>query len=239
MVYKTKKKLKKLSDYEIAEDVKKYINFSHTFYETKVPEIEVLAKKLHEEYNLDGFYKVFNRLWNTGYKERSLAISALQLYKDDFDLNTWRILKPKLKDIKSSDKADIISDIIGEILRKNKSVKADILKLSRTKNMWFKRIALMSLVTLIKNNDVDFASEIVKMNINDKNKYVQEAVGFVLREIGNKKPNVAKKIILKNIHMPADSFAAGTEKMKELRKLRSIKKLNTSKANRLFFWKKI
>jgi 3-methyladenine DNA glycosylase AlkD len=241
MVYKSKKKLKKLSNKEIAEDIKKYIKSSHTFYETKVPEIKILAKKLHDEYNLNEFYKVFNRFWKSGYhSERTLAISTLQLYKEEFNLDTWRFLKTKLKEIKSWDKADIVSlSIIGEILLKNPELKEEIVKMANSKNAWVKRMALMSLIPLIRNDNVDFAMEIVKINLNDKLKPLQEATGLVLKEIGDKKPSIAKKFILKNIHMPLISFNTATENMKDLRKLRDIKKLNKNGVNKLFFWKNI
>ena len=241
MVYKSKKRLKTLSNKEIAEDIKKYIKSSHTFYETKVPEIKILAKKLHDEYDLNEFYKVFNRFWKSGYhSERSLAISTLQLYNEEFNLDTWKFLKTKLKDIKSWDKADIISfSIIGEILLKNPELREEIIKMARAKNAWVKRMALMSLIPLIRNNDVDFAFEIARINLEDKLKPVQEATGLVLKEIGDKKPSLAKKFILKNIHMPLISFNLATENMKDLRKLRDMKKLNENGASRLFFWKNI
>jgi hypothetical protein len=57
MVYKSKKQLKKLGNKQFFEDIKKYIKSSHSFYESRVPELKVLANRLHEEYDLKEFYK--------------------------------------------------------------------------------------------------------------------------------------------------------------------------------------
>ncbi|MFA5258500.1 MAG: DNA alkylation repair protein [Candidatus Pacearchaeota archaeon] len=227
MVYKSKKQLKKLSDKQFFEDIKKYIKSYHSFYESRVPELKVLANRLHEEYDLKEFYKVFNKFWNSGYnEERTLAVHTLQLYKEDFDINTWRFLKPKLKDIKSWDKVDrVSSNIIGEILVRERKLEKEIIALAKSNNIWFKRMAIMATVPLIKLNNNELSLQICEFFIHDKDKQIQEAVGLILREIGEQKPAVAKKFILKNIHMPILSFDIATQNMKELRKLRDVKKL--------------
>jgi len=227
MVYKSKKPLQRLSNKQIFEDVKKYIKTSHTFYETKIPELKVLAKRLHDEYDLKEFYKIFNKLWNSGKnEERSLAIHTLPLYKDNFDIETWKFLKPKLKDIKSWDKVDIVSlDIIGEMLTKNKPMEKEIIMMAKSKNIWSKRMAIISTIPLIKNGETELALNISKQCLYAKEEPIQMAVGRVLKEIAEEKPVIAKRFILKNIHMPLKTFVIATENMKELRKLRDVKKL--------------
>ena len=56
-----RKRLKKLDSREFFGDVKQFIIGGHDFYKEKNPEIETLAKRLHDEYSLREFYKVFNR----------------------------------------------------------------------------------------------------------------------------------------------------------------------------------
>lgn len=227
MVYKSKKQLKKLGDKQFFEDVKKYIKSYHSFYETRVPELKVLANRLHEEYSLKEFYKVFNKFWNSGYnEERTLAVHTLQLYKDDFDMDTWKFLKPKLKDIKSWDKVDTVSSkIIGEILIRNKKLESEIISMAKSNNVWFKRMAIMATIPLVKENNHELALKICEMYIHDKYKQIQEGIGLILREIGEQKPALAQKFILKHIHMPILSFDIATQNMKELRKMRDVKKL--------------
>ena len=233
--------MKKLSNKEFADDIKTYLVSSHDFYRNKVPEMRVLAKRLHEEYSLKEFYKVFNKMWNSKYHgETSLAIYTLRLYSDEFNLATWRFLKSKLMSIKSFDQADSIGKIIGEILIKHPaSMKREVIKLSKSKNLWLVRLALASSIPLIRKGDFKLGMKFVEDFIDVKEKYIQECVGIILREIGNKKPEVAKRFILKHIHMNHIVFkeATATTKLKELRKLRKIKKLGKGKRG-FFSWRR-
>lgn len=239
MVYKTKKLLNKLNDKQFVEDIKKYIKSSHTFYETKIPELKVLAKRLHDEYTLEKFYKVFNKFWRSGYQEeRSLAIQTLQLYKEEFNISTWKFLKTKLKDIKSWDKVDHVAiNLIGEILLRNRIIESDILNMSKSKNIWFNRMAILSTIPLARNGEINLSMVMINMHLNSNNEYIQAATGILLKEISIEKKEFTKNFILKNSHMPITTFNIATENMPELRKLRNIKKLKSSSFNKLFFWK--
>lgn len=237
MVFKTEKKLKKLDDKQLFEDIKKYIKFSHTFYETRVPELKVLAKRLHEEYSLREFYNVFNRFWVSGSaRQMSLAIYTLQLYREDFDLMTWRFIKQKLKEIKSWDKIDSIAlNIIGEILLKNPEIGREIIKFARLRNIWIKRAMIISTIPVIRLRDFRLALEIVNEHLYDKGEHSQKAIGWVLKEIGDQKPEALRRYIKDNINMPLTTFFAATENHKELRNLRELEKEII--ANRFNFWR--
>lgn len=237
MVYKSNKKLSKLSDKQIFEDVKKFIKSSHTFYKTTTPEIKVLAKRLHDEYSLKDFYKVFERLWKSDYKEKSLAIYTFQMYKDDFNINTWKFLKPKLKEIKSWDKLDDVSiNIIGEILLRERRIEKDILRMIESKDVWIKRMGIMSIVPSIKDN-LRFVLKVCESNMYNENRPIQEAVGIVLREMRVNNENISRKFISKNMNMPLLVFDIATENMKDLR-IRRIKPANGEKFLKLLFLKK-
>ena len=138
MALEVKKQLKKLSDKHFAENIKRYIKSPYEFYGIHVPEIRTMAKHLYDEHELKDFYRVFNKLWNSGYhEEMSLALYTLQLYEKEFDLTTFQFLMPKLDDIKSWDQIDSISSsIIGKILLKDPRLEREILKLSKSKNFW-------------------------------------------------------------------------------------------------------
>ena len=237
MVYRTEKKLKKLDDKQLYEDIKKYIKYSHSFYETRVPELKVLAKRLHEEYSLRDFYNVFNRFWQSGSaRQMSLAIHTLQLFKEDFDLITWRFIKQKLKEIKSWDKIDSIAlNIIGEILLKNPEIGIEIIKFARLKNIWMKRAAIVSTIPTVRQKDFRIALQIVNEHLYDKGEYSQKAIGWVLKEIGEQKPDSLRIYIKDNINMPLTTFFAATEAHKELRNLRELEK--EIKTNKFNFWR--
>jgi|SRR3989344_1997258 len=229
MAFEVKRQLKKLSDKHFAENIKRYIKSPYEFYGIHVPEIRTMAKHLYDEHELKDFYRVFNRLWNSGYhEEMSLALYTLQLYEKEFDINTFYFLKPKLNDIKSWDQIDAVSSsIIGKILLKDSRLEKELIKLSKSNNFWMRRIAIVSTLPKIKTGDIGLTMKLAEDYIKDTEPYIQKATGWMLREAGKQKPEVVKRFILKHMNMPPIAFSYATEKMTELRKLRKLKKLKS------------
>jgi 3-methyladenine DNA glycosylase AlkD len=230
-----KRLLKKLGNKHFAENIKLYIKSPYKFYETKVPEIKVLAKRLHEEHSLKEFYKVFDRLWESGYhEEMSLAIYTLESYEEDLDLSAWNFIKPKLNEIKSADQIDAVAlNIVGKIMLKHRKLENEILSMSKSKNFWLRRLAIISTIPKAKEGDSSLTVKIAEKFIKDKEPYVQKATGYALKEIGSKNPKIAKEFILEHLDMPLIIFNNATENMKELRKIRR-RKMKTRK-RRWFF----
>jgi 3-methyladenine DNA glycosylase AlkD len=230
-----RKQLKKLSDKQFASDIKRYIKSPYEFYGVRVPEIRTLAKRLHEERNLKDFYKTFDKLWESGYhEEMSLALYALQLYEQEFDMKTWKFLKPRLKEIHTWDQIDAVSSfIIGKILLKHPKLEKELLKLSKSDNFWMRRIAIVSTLPRIKTGDVKLTMKLAEDYIEDEEPYIQKATGWMLREAGKKDPEIVKRFILKHIHMPSLTFSYATEQMIDLRKVRKFKKLERTEGKKI------
>ena len=227
-----RRQLKKLSDKQFASDIKRYIKSPYEFYGVRVPEIRIMAKRLHEEHNLKEFYEIFDKLWESGYhEEMSLALYALQLYEEEFDMKTWKFLKPRLKEIQTWDQIDAVSSfIIGKILLVYPKLEKELLKLSKNENFWQRRIAIVSTLPRIRTGDIKLTMKLAEDYINDLEPYIQKATGWMLREAGKKEPEIVKKFILKHIHMPSIAFSYATEQMIDLRKVRRFKKLKRTKA---------
>ena len=221
------RQLKTLDLQQFAEDIKQYIKTPHKFYKNKLPELKTLGKRLYEEYKLRDFYRIFNKLWCSGYqKERSLAIHSFEMYKKEFDLETWMFLKPKLKETKSWDELDCIAeDIIGKILLRFPALEGEIARLGKSNNIYESRAAIVSTLPLIKNNRIRLSMFLLENNLFNKEESIQKVNGWILREIGKVKPEIAKRFILKHMNMPANTFIIATENMKGLRKIKGIKKL--------------
>lgn len=221
------KQLNKLSNKNLLSDIKQFIRNSHEFYDKKNPEIKTLANRLYQEYNLKDFYNVYNKLWSSGYhNERVLSVSALELYKEDYDKETWRFLIPKLSEIKDFDEADKIGIIIGEMTIKYPALKREIYKISNRRNMYYRKIALSSCLPLIKFKDWNFIFRIIQNRINDKEDNIKEFNGLLLNEISNKNKTIVRKFVLKNMNMPNITFDIVSDNFKDLKKKRKIKDVN-------------
>jgi hypothetical protein len=232
------RQLKKLSNRQIADDIKNYLKDTHEFYSTRAPELRVLAKRLHEEYTLSKFYKVFSKFWKSPYPEEvCLAVYTLQLYKEELNIETWKFIKLKIKDIVSGDQADFIARyIMGEILVKHSSLEKEILTLAKSKDTIKKRIALSSTIPLIEKKDITLAMKIIDMYGAEKDEGLLRTMGVVLQEIGKVKPSVVRKYISQNVDMPMPLFHRATEDMPDLRRRRQLHQSKNG-GRRFLFWR--
>ncbi|MEJ2115944.1 MAG: DNA alkylation repair protein, partial [Gammaproteobacteria bacterium] len=83
--------------------------------------------------------------------------------------------------------------IIGvNLLDKNKS---PLYKLAKSKDLWERRIAIISTLHFIKNQKFEDTLEISKQLLNDKEDLIHKAVGWMLREIGKQAPRVERNFL--------------------------------------------
>jgi 3-methyladenine DNA glycosylase AlkD len=74
--------------------------------------------------------------------------------------------------------------IVGAYLE-NKDKKI-LLQLSKSKNLWEKRIAVLATYCYIRQGQGDLNLEIAKILLHDKHDLIHKAVGWMLREVGNR-----------------------------------------------------
>ena len=104
--------------------------------------------------------------------------------------------------------------IVGvHLLDKNKS---PLYKLAKSKDLWERRIAIISTLHFIKNQRFDDALEIIKQLLNDKEDLIHKAAGWMLREVGKQAPTVEKAFLQNHYRkMPRVMLRYAIEKFPE------------------------
>jgi len=96
-----------------------------------------------------------------------------------------------------------------------------LLRLAKSKNIWERRIAVLSTFQFIKYNRFNESLIIAKILLNDKHDLIHKAVGWMLREVGKKNLYVELKFLNKHYKkMPRTMLCYSIEKFPE--KLRRI-----------------
>ena len=98
-----------------------------------------------------------------------------------FDFYLENILHINNWDLVDSSSYKILGKILFE--RKNKKILFD---LSKSNNIWKRRISIVSTLYFIKNNQFDTTIKLSEKMLNDKEDLIHKAVGWMLREVGNK-----------------------------------------------------
>ncbi len=90
------------------------------------------------------------------------------------------------------------------LMKKNRQV---LYKLAKSSKLWKKRIAIISTLAFIKNNDFDDTLKISEILLHDKHDLIHKAVGWMLREVGKRDLAVEEKFLKKALQENATHYA--------------------------------
>lgn len=113
--------------------------------------------------------------------------------------------------------------ILGEYyLEKDKGI---FYKLAHSKNLWEKRISIISTAWFIKNNQFTDTLKITKILLKDKHALIHKACGWMLREVGKKDLKTLEEFLGKYYKtMPRTMLRYAIEKFPEEKRQSYLKK---------------
>lgn len=191
------------------------------FFGLTSAQIGEVAKKYHD-LPLVEIQKLLNQKFHEC-RTTALAILVKQFKKTgkkeivDFYLkNTARINNWDLVDISAP-------KILGlYLIDKNRKV---LYRLAKSKNLWERRIAIISTFAFIDINDFTDSLKIAETLLCDKHDLIHKAVGWALREIGKKDQSVEEKFLKKHYRtMPRTMLRYAIEKFDEKKRQFYLKK---------------
>lgn len=163
-------------------------------------------------------------LLQSKYHEERLAsvILLTSLYKVEYDKNKKIIFKTYLKNTNRINNWDLVDSsaphIIGGYLLSRQDLDRNILyKLAKSKNLWERRIAIVSTFMFIKNKEYEDTFKLCEILMKDKEDLIHKACGWMLREVGkNCGQNILNNFLDKNVlKMPRTMLRYSLEKHNE------------------------
>ncbi|EKE14911.1 MAG: hypothetical protein ACD_12C00245G0003 [uncultured bacterium] len=151
--------------------------------------------------------------------QKSLRLASLSQGK--------QIVEFYLKNTKKINNWDLVDlschYILGNwLLDKDRKI---LYKLAKSKNLWEKRIAIISTFAFIHNNQYIDTLKISEILLNDKHDLIHKAVGWALREIGKKDKETEIKFLNKYYKvMPRTMLRYAIEKFPETERKYYLKK---------------
>ncbi|MBI4177694.1 MAG: DNA alkylation repair protein [Candidatus Aenigmarchaeota archaeon] len=113
------------------------------------------------------------------------------------------------------DLVDLSADkILGDyICDKDRKI---LYSMARSKNIWERRVSIISTFNFIKRNDFHDALSISEILLEDKHDLIQKAVGWMLREVGKRDQKTEEKFLRKHYrNMPRTMLRYAIERFDE------------------------
>lgn len=215
--------VRSFSDEEKAKTVRKFLQTQKGGYGegdiilgVTVPKCREIAKKYFRKVNLDDLGKLIKSKYHEerllvlliliekykGTKNKSKKKQIFEFYLDNTNyINNW-------------DLVDLSSHrILGEYIFEEVQDYEILLKLAKSKNIWEKRIAIVSTIYFVRKGHLETTFTIAEILLTAKEDIIQKAVGWLLKEAG-KQNETALENFLKNHSstIPKKVFRFTTEK---------------------------
>ena len=178
-----------------------------------VPVQRTIAKKYFSYVTLEEVKKLLAGKYHE-FRLTALIILTLKVKKADEKLKKqyFNFYLANSKFINNWDLVDVTCrDIIGNyLLDKGRSI---LYSLARSKNIWEKRIAIISTFAFINKGDFADSLKIAEILIHDKHDLIHKAVGWTLREVGKKDQKLEEAFLKKHYEtMPRTTLRYAIEK---------------------------
>ncbi len=184
--------LRQLADANIAHHSQRFFKTGEggygegdKFLGIRVPLLRAQARK----YRALPLTEILSVLKSPWHEERLLALLILvDRYTRGDARERDRIYARYLRHTKYINNWDLVDSSASYILGAHlmQRDKQPLYRMARSRNLWQRRIAIMSTFYMIKNNTYDDALAIALILKNDREDLIHKAVGWMLREIGNR-----------------------------------------------------
>jgi 3-methyladenine DNA glycosylase AlkD len=192
------------------------------FIGVKVPELRRLSKR----YDLS-MTATRELLKSPFHEERLLALFILiRVYSKADQVTKRRIYELYLQSTRYINNWDLVDTsaphIVGDYLM-NRSRKP-LYRLAKSKSIWERRIAILSTFRFIKQHEYEDALEISSTLLDDDEDLIHKAVGWMLREIGNRDITAEERFLKKCYkRMPRTMLRYAIERFPETKRQRYLK----------------
>ncbi|MEK7138349.1 MAG: DNA alkylation repair protein [Patescibacteria group bacterium] len=225
-----KKEIKKLSSPERAKNSAWFFKTGKGEYgegDVFVGLTVPLCRKLAQKYSDLELIEIEKLLKSKIHEERLIALLILvHNYQSGTDVEKLKIYRFYIKFAKFVNNWDLVDlsahKIVGAYLSgKSKTI---LYKLARSKNLWEKRIAIISTAWFINNHQFSDTLKISKILLKDRHDLIHKAVGWMLREVGKKEQKIEEKFLLKHYKdMPRTMLRYAIERFPESQRLKYLR----------------
>ncbi len=180
-------------------------SISKNYTQLSLKQLQLLLNSTIHEYRLIALLILVNQIQYSNFQTQK-QIYNFYLKNSQRNINNWDLVDlsaPKT---------------VGAFLLHNKK-RSQLYKLAISKNLWQRRIAIVSTYEFIKNYQFQDTLKIAELLLNDNQDLIHKAVGWMLREIGKRDINKLITFLDKYSHlMPRTMLRYSIERLTQIKR---------------------
>lgn len=207
-----------LSDSDISKKMSAYIRDQFQFLGVPASKRKAASVKQFENAQDEGAidWEFVEACWEQNFREFQYAaidylkIMTIYLAEDDFT---------KIENLITSkswwDTVDGFHLIVASMVQKHPNLAENVLAWSTNENIWLRRSAIISQLSLKDKTDTESLSKIIKNNFHSDNFFIDKAIGWALRQYSKTDPDWVNQFIRDNkADLSALSYREATKILK-------------------------
>lgn len=195
------------------------------FLGVPMPEQRKIVRKYYKDASLSDAQKLLESKFHD-YRMVGVLILVEQFKKAEQKMQKkiFDFYIKNAKRINNWDLVDVSAPYIGQyLLDKNKSV---LVRFAKSKNLWERRMSIMFTFAFIRTIQFDQTLRISEILMRDEQDLIHKAVGWMLREVGNRDLSKEEAFLKKHYKkMPRTMLRYAIEKFEESKRKKYLKGL--------------
>jgi 3-methyladenine DNA glycosylase AlkD len=195
--------LKKAADPEKAKPMAAYMKNLQPFYGVAMPQRRKILQSALKRFDITSYSEyeaVIKELWRRKFREELYCAADIAMHYKAFRTDkAMRLYTFMLKSADNWDTVDTIAaHLVGELVLHNRRHEALLKRWTHSKNMWLRRSALLAHLRHKKQTNIRLLEQTILALIDEKEFFIQKAIGWVLRQYAYTDPKWVKRFVVKS-----------------------------------------
>jgi 3-methyladenine DNA glycosylase AlkD len=186
------------------------------FIGVRVPQIRLIAKQHFKQID---FSEIDQLIINPIHEVRFCALIILMnQYQANNQETVFNYYLDNINSVNNWDLVDTtVPAIIGDYLVNHSEKTALLFKWANSDGLWERRIAIVATFAFIRQNQFKLTLAISQILLKDQEDLIHKAVGWMLREVYKKNPNICMTFLRENyVQLPRTTLRYAIERMPEI-----------------------
>ncbi len=193
--------IEKAGNKEKAEKMAAYMKNNFLFLGIQNPQLTEISKlyikQAARQKEVD--WNFIEICWQKEYREAQyVALDYISVLKRCLTYSEMEKIKKLVISKSWWDSVDCINKIIGDISLRESEIKRDMLKWSKSDNLWLRRVAINYQLGLKEKTDSELLEKIICNNFGTDEFFINKAIGWSLREYSKTNPQWVREFLNRN-----------------------------------------